>query len=145
MIKREELSNPNSCMSRARDDEMTFVLLGRDVAAPAAIRVWINERIRLGKNCSTDLQIMEAKCCVRVMANQSGGCISVEDTARALDVYLTERGSSFISVGYTVGNPDGDVLIVYVESVDYFRFKVAITEFRGMQVQIIEVGKVSPA
>ena len=34
MIKKKELSDPNSCMSKARDDEMTFVLLGRDAAAP---------------------------------------------------------------------------------------------------------------
>lgn len=38
MIKSRELSDPNSCMSRAKDDEMTFVLLGRDAAAPQAIR-----------------------------------------------------------------------------------------------------------
>lgn len=65
MIKREELSNPNSCMSRAHDDEMTFVLLGRDVAAPAAIAAWIDERIRLGKNKRTDPQIIEAENCAR--------------------------------------------------------------------------------
>lgn len=61
MIKREELSNPNSCMSRARDDEMTFVLLGRDRAAPAAIRAWVGERLRLGKNKPDDPQIVEAE------------------------------------------------------------------------------------
>jgi hypothetical protein len=61
MRKREELTNPASCMSRARDDEMTFVLLGRDKAAPAAVRAWIEERIRLGKNQRTDAQIVEAE------------------------------------------------------------------------------------
>ena len=60
MIKRDELTNPNSCMSRARDDEMTFVLLGRDHAAPVAIRAWVAERIRLGKNMLADEQIQEA-------------------------------------------------------------------------------------
>lgn len=60
MIKREELTNPNSCMSRAKDDEMTFVLLGRDKAASATVLFWITERIRLGKNASTDPQIQEA-------------------------------------------------------------------------------------
>ena len=54
-------------MSRARDDEMSFVLLGRDVAAPAAIRAWIIERIRLGKNMPDDPQILEAKACARAM------------------------------------------------------------------------------
>jgi hypothetical protein len=60
MIKREELTNPNSCMSRAKDDEMTFVLLARDIAAPATIRWWAQERIRLGKNKWSDERIREA-------------------------------------------------------------------------------------
>lgn len=67
MRKTEELSNPNSCMSRARDGEMTFVLLGRDAAAPAAIRAWVEERIRLGKNLRTDAQIIEAEQCAATM------------------------------------------------------------------------------
>jgi hypothetical protein len=46
---------------------MTFVLLGRDAAAPAAIRAWIVERIRLGKNQPGDEQIIEAEECARSM------------------------------------------------------------------------------
>ncbi len=61
MRKRDELTNPNSCMSRAHDDEWTFILLARDVAAPVAVRAWIAERIRLGKNRPDDLQIAEAE------------------------------------------------------------------------------------
>ena len=60
MRKRDELADPNSCMSRANDDEWTFVLLGRDAAAPAAVRAWIKERVRLGKNTNHDPQILEA-------------------------------------------------------------------------------------
>lgn len=60
MTKLEELSNPNSCMSRAREDELTFVLLERDPAAPAAIRAWAGERVRIGKNLACDAQITEA-------------------------------------------------------------------------------------
>jgi hypothetical protein len=71
MIKREELSNPASCMGRANDDEMTFVLLGRDVAAPAAIRAWAAERTRLGKNKCTDEQILEALRCASEMEKQT--------------------------------------------------------------------------
>jgi len=67
MIKREELSNPNSCMSRAADDEMTFVLLGRDVSAPYAIRCWAESRIRAGKNLPGDPQILEAYHCAAEM------------------------------------------------------------------------------
>jgi hypothetical protein len=60
VIKIQELLDPSSCMSRALDDEMTFVLLGRDRAAPAAIRAWIAERIRLGLNQPDDTQITGA-------------------------------------------------------------------------------------
>ena len=67
MIKREELTNPKSCMSRAKDDEMTFVLLGRDAAAPHAIRAWVDERLRLGKNLVSDAQIVEALLCAEAM------------------------------------------------------------------------------
>lgn len=61
MRKHQELTDPTSCMSRARDDEMTFVLLGRDRAAPEAVEAWINERIKIGKNKPDDPQILEAK------------------------------------------------------------------------------------
>ena len=61
MRKRDELTNPGSCMSKARDDEWTFVLLGRDIAATVAVRAWINERIRVGKNRVDDPQIVEAE------------------------------------------------------------------------------------
>lgn len=76
MIKREELTNPASCMSRAAEDEMTFVLLGRDVAAPAAIRAWIAERVSSGKNSPTDPQILEARECAAQMELHQGpsGC-----------------------------------------------------------------------
>jgi len=67
MRKREELSDPSSCMNRAEEDEMTFVLLGRDPAAPIAIRAWIRARIRLGKNKATDLQILDAENCAKQM------------------------------------------------------------------------------
>jgi hypothetical protein len=48
-------------MNRAKDDEMTFVLLGRDAAAPVAIRAWVTERIRLGKNSLEDKDSAELK------------------------------------------------------------------------------------
>ena len=67
MRKADELAEPESCMGRALDHEMTFVLLGRDVAAPAAIRAWIAERLRLGRNRPGDAQVVEAEECARVM------------------------------------------------------------------------------
>ena len=67
MIKSKELTDPKSCMSRAKDDEMTFVLLARDAAAPFAIRAWAQERIRLGKNKIEDTQIIDALWCADAM------------------------------------------------------------------------------
>ena len=61
MRKRDELTDPRSCMNRAFDDEWTFVLLGRDLAATVAVRAWIEERICLGKNAREDAQIIEAE------------------------------------------------------------------------------------
>lgn len=67
MMKHEELHNPTSCLNRAREYELIFVLLARDVAAPAAIRAWVAERLRLDKNQPGDRQITEALECARSM------------------------------------------------------------------------------
>ena len=67
MRKKDELSKPQTCMSNAHPNEMVFVLLGRDAAAPAAIRAWVAERLRIGKNTETDLQIVEALECAKTM------------------------------------------------------------------------------
>jgi hypothetical protein len=60
MKKWDELSDPDSCLNRAHDDEILFVLLARDKASPATVRFWIEERIRLGLNGPDDPQIQEA-------------------------------------------------------------------------------------
>lgn len=60
MIKRKEVNDPKSCLNRARDDEMVFVLLGRDRAAATAIRAWARERVWLGLNSHGDAQITES-------------------------------------------------------------------------------------
>lgn len=74
MKKRDELSRDGSCLNRARDDEMIFVLLERDESAPDAIRAWIESRIRKGKNNPGDAQIMDAFRCIDAMedANKKG-------------------------------------------------------------------------
>lgn len=73
MRKRDELTRPESCMSRARDDEWTFVLLGRDAAAPSTVRFWIQERIRRGKNVPGDPQIVEAELWAKVVEQEQHG------------------------------------------------------------------------
>lgn len=60
MIKSKEVSDPNSCLNRAADDEPIFVLRAHDVTMPAAIDAWIDYRIKAGKNMPNDPQIVEA-------------------------------------------------------------------------------------
>jgi len=67
MIKRDEIEHPESCFNKASDQERLFVLLARDPAAPVAVRAWIDERIRLGKNKPDDDQIREARECASRM------------------------------------------------------------------------------
>lgn len=40
MIKRDELSNADSCINRAEDNEPVFVLLARDASTPDLVRQW---------------------------------------------------------------------------------------------------------
>lgn len=68
MLKTDELKQ--GCMAHALDDEMTFVLLARDVAAPHAIRIWCEERLRLKRNRPDDHQIIEARICANEMERQ---------------------------------------------------------------------------
>lgn len=67
MLKRDEIEDTESCFNKAQDNERLFVLIARDPAAPAAIRAWIAERIRLGKNVAGDSQIAEAFECANLM------------------------------------------------------------------------------
>ena len=61
MKKSDEIGNQSSCWNKANNDERMFVLLARDPAAPIAIRAWIAERIRIGKNVRCDPQMIEAE------------------------------------------------------------------------------------
>ncbi len=70
MLKKIEKVDGQSCWNKAEDNEMVFVLLGRDAAAPAAIEAWCKERIRLGKNTNNDHQIIEARNCAAMMASK---------------------------------------------------------------------------
>lgn len=103
MIKRDEIEDTNSCLNKAHDGERLFVLLARDPAAPIAIRAWVAERIRLGKNMLEDAQIVEALDCAdrmdreRVMPNMCGqlplqpGPTAVSSDRITTARYLNER------------------------------------------------------
>lgn len=67
MIKRDEATHPNSCWNKAKDDEMLFVLLARDIAGADTVRFWVKQRISMGKNKADDPQIIEALHCADKM------------------------------------------------------------------------------
>lgn len=71
MRKCDELVSDKSCLNKAKDDEMLFVLLGRDPAAPATIRAWVAERIRLGRNVEGSQQTTEALACATTMEQEA--------------------------------------------------------------------------
>lgn len=61
MRKLDELILPDSCFNKAADDDLLFVLIQKDPAAPATIRFWIEERIRLGLNAQGDAKLASAE------------------------------------------------------------------------------------
>lgn len=62
-------NNPGSydCYANAEPDEPMFVLLGRDVCGPEAVRRWVETRISRGKNKLTDAKMQEALDCADAM------------------------------------------------------------------------------
>lgn len=67
---RKERELIEGCMAKAGPEEMTFVLLGRDPAAPMAILDWVRHRIAIGKNQPDDSQIIEALQCAETMMKE---------------------------------------------------------------------------
>lgn len=70
MLRREELARNESCINRAYDHEMVFVLLARDRVAPWAVRAWCLLRVLTRKNRWADRQIQEALVCAKEMGAQ---------------------------------------------------------------------------
>jgi len=64
MLKQDELSNPNSCFSKAADDEPLFVLRAQDSFAAPLIEHWIGWAQESGVNGA---KIAEAKALVELM------------------------------------------------------------------------------
>jgi hypothetical protein len=89
MIKRDEIEHPESCLNKARDDERLFVMLARDAAAPVAIRAWVAERLRLGKNKPTDPQIREAIDCATRMEIERQ---EIEESRRQGELRIAAHG-----------------------------------------------------
>jgi hypothetical protein len=72
MRKRDEIGKQDSCLNRAHNDELIFVLLSRDEDAPRTIRYWIACRIESGKNKPGDPKLIEAEECARTMEIEQG-------------------------------------------------------------------------
>jgi hypothetical protein len=72
MLKRDELTDPTSCINKAADDELVFVLRAKDAAAPATIRAWIKERVERGMNVEGDAKLIEAERCAEAMERWHG-------------------------------------------------------------------------
>jgi hypothetical protein len=89
MIKRDEIEHTESCFNKASDSERLFVLLARDPAAPVAIRAWVAERIRLGKNQLVDDQIVEALECASLMETER---VEIESARRQQQMRWAEGG-----------------------------------------------------
>lgn len=70
MLKRDELSQPDSCLNKAGDDELIFVLLARDPAAADTVRYWAARRVELGLNTADHPKILSAYEWVRQAEQQ---------------------------------------------------------------------------
>lgn len=104
MRKKDELSKARTCMQNAHPNEMTFVLLSRDAAAPVAIRAWVAERLRLGKNKKGDKQIVEALACAQTMETEGRKWVDYREPAPTCQ--FCGRGVGF---GHTTCGPCSDI------------------------------------
>lgn len=70
MKKKDEINDPNSCLSKAGDDEIIFVLRAKDPVAPDTIRMWLNLRVIRGHNEASDKKIHDARSLAEQMELQ---------------------------------------------------------------------------
>ncbi len=101
MRKHDELTFPNSCLNKADDREYVFVLRGKDIIAPAAIRFWVQHRIEAGKNKPDDMQIVEALDAADTMEAERGGDVRLPVGAEdaAVDQYYDPRAGETAADG----------------------------------------------
>ena len=65
MRKRDELSDPQSCINKAASSEPIFVLRGQDMLAPAVVELWARLAQLHGANPD---KVREAMNCAALMA-----------------------------------------------------------------------------
>lgn len=61
MIKRDELSNPNSCLNKTHDDEPIFVLRANDAVAAHVVEYWASAYVIEKQDHNTDGQLTAAQ------------------------------------------------------------------------------------
>lgn len=71
MKKSEEIADPNSCLNKAADDELLFVLRSKDPAMAETVRFWVSERVSLGLNEPDDDKIKSALALVIELKKRS--------------------------------------------------------------------------
>lgn len=95
MRKSLELSDATSCLNKAGDDELVFVLLSRDPAAVATVEFWIAKRIELGIDAPDSDKLKEA---AQLAHQMQVDCLPfvVNDRIQGLDCSFCEDGISHI-------------------------------------------------
>jgi len=73
MKKCDERAHERSCWNKAREDEILFIMMERDLAAPETIRFWVEKRIELGLNKRDDPQMQDALACANRMEGRDNG------------------------------------------------------------------------
>jgi len=126
MRKKDELSLENTCMSHGHPEEMVFVLLGRDPAAPLALRAWADERVRLGKNTHTDVQITEAREIADTMELEGRRWVDVpRDAAGPTRAELTKALDESVKLqshyATLLNQYDGGERVMFADSDDWIR------------------------
>ena len=154
MRKHEELNDPTSCLSKALDEEGLFVLLGRDAAAPAAIRFWVAERLRLGKNVERDPQIQEALDRANQMERERADLLKTIETTKhearwtAHDWHCTQCAWTNMAIRQRCRNcgrdrddaPESDVRVPYFSASEHAEYRILAMMTEDTHKFAIQVG-----
>jgi hypothetical protein len=117
MIKSREISDAESCFSKALSDEMMFVLLARDRVAPITVYFWCVLRCLLFKNTWNDEQLKEARRSVRAMRYQNRAhkkVLTHRALKQCLEIWQT-RASELLEIGDEEGAVHAGYQVTYFE------------------------------
>ena len=149
MIKIEELKDPSSCLNKARDDELLFVLLGRDIAAIAAVESWILERIALGKNNKDDKQIVDAQkwiasCMTRDTLAEIAGRMIKKALGDMSKYFTFVPGATLVEEPGEQISIEADLLFEYKGHKQKHAVVIGWREFEGIGLEVGEDSDIVP-